>query len=83
MNYIPGCHLANPRGNVNILKTDEIKTLHMKHLGKQYTIARNIFYGARMSQRNRELKLGTHLLRTPEQVSADWDRITPIITPII
>jgi glycosyltransferase involved in cell wall biosynthesis len=83
MNYIAGCHLANPEGNVIILTTLDIKTLHMKHLGRQYTIDRNILYGGRISQRNIEMKWGTHLLRLPEQVGADYDRLIQIVKPVI
>lgn len=83
MNYIPGCHLARPVGNVKLLKTTEVKTLHMKHLGREYTVARSVNSGARMSNKNRELQLGTHLLRTPEQVGEDFDRLIKIVTPRI
>jgi glycosyltransferase involved in cell wall biosynthesis len=83
MNYIPGCHLAKPEGNVNLWKTNEIKTLHMKHLGREYTVARSVNSGMRMSAKNRELKLGTHLLRTPEQVGEDFDRLIQIVIPRI
>jgi glycosyltransferase involved in cell wall biosynthesis len=83
MNYIPGCHLAEPTGNVIIERTNEVKTLHMKHLGREYTIARNQSYGARLSQKNRDLKLGTHLLRTPEQVGQSFDDLLKIVIPRI
>jgi len=83
MNYIPGCHLAIPQGNVVIERKGPIKTLHMKHLGREYTIDRTVNSGARMSQQNRDLKLGTHLLRTPEQVGADFDRLIKIVIPRI
>ncbi len=83
MNYIPGCHLATPKGNVVIEKNGPIKTLHMKHLGREYTIARSVNSGVRMSARNRELRLGTHLLRMPEQVGEDFDRLLKIVIPRI
>jgi len=83
MNYIPGCHLATPKGNVALVNTNEIKTLHMKHLGRQYTIDRNIMYGARLSKRNKKMGWGTHLLRTPKQVGADFDRLIKIVIPRI
>lgn len=83
MNYIPGCHLANPQGNVVVERRGPIKTLHMKHLGREYTVARSVNSGARMSQRNRDLKLGTHLLRTPEQVGKDFDELLKIVIPRI
>ena len=83
MNFIPGCHLATPKGNVIVDNSKEVTTFHMKNLGKEYTIMRNTSYGARMSQQNRDLKLGTHLLRTPEQVGEDFDRLIKIVIPRI
>ena len=83
MNYTPGCHLATPKGNVVLVNTNDIKTLHMKNLGRQYTIDRNIMYGVRLSERNKEMGWGTHLLRTPEQVGADFDRLIQIVIPRI
>lgn len=83
MNYTPGCHLAKPAGNVIIERRGPVKTLHMKHLGREYTIARNLSYGSRISQRNIDLRLGTHLLRTPEQVGQSFDELLKIVIPRI
>jgi len=83
MNYTPGCHLATPKGNIIIEKTNKVKTLHMKHLGREYTIARSVNSGARISDKNRKLKLGTHLLRTQEQVGRDFDDLLKIVIPRI
>jgi glycosyltransferase involved in cell wall biosynthesis len=84
INYEIGCHLCQPKGNVklNYVESD-IKTLHMRHLGKQYIIDRNGTYAKRMSEKNRENQWGWHLMQSMEQLSEGFDKEFALTKKII
>ena len=84
MNYEVGCHLVHPEGNVKLNYADsDIRTLHMRHLGKQYIIDRNGAYARRMSEVNKQNRWGWHLAQTPEQISAGFDEEIKLTSPVI
>jgi len=75
INYEIGCHIAHPTGNVNLnYAASEIKTLHMRHLGKQYIIGRNQGYANRMSAENKKNKWGWHLMQSADDLSEGFDK---------
>ena len=75
LKYEVGCHLVHPEGNVKLNYVDSpIRTLHMRHLGKQYIIDRNGIYAKRMSEINKKNGWGWHLTQTAEQISLGFDK---------
>lgn len=51
INYYPGAHVADPRGNV-IIDNNSSMLLHYRHLGLNYSIQRHVSIGARLSESN-------------------------------
>lgn len=84
LNYEIGCHLVHPEGNVklNYVESD-IKTLHMRHLGKQYIIDRNSMYASRLSEINKKNKWGWHLAQTAEEISKGFDEEFKLTRPVV
>lgn len=75
IDYEIGCHLCHPKGNVKLNYVESpIKTLHMRHLGKQYIIDRNKSYAARMSKVNRDNKWGWHLMQSEQDLSEGFEK---------
>lgn len=72
INYVYGCHVAKPQGN--IIETDEILTVfHYRNIGgPERLIDRHTLYCARMSQFNINLGLGSHYLYDNERRMNDW-----------
>jgi hypothetical protein len=68
INYEPGAHEAYPEGIVSIGVDTELKLLHYKYLGKNYVLDRIKEYRRRLSQVNREQKLGIHYEETDAQI---------------
>jgi glycosyltransferase involved in cell wall biosynthesis len=52
INYEPGCHECSPQGEVRESETAEIKMLHYKYLGLEYTLKRFAAYKQRLSEEN-------------------------------
>lgn len=71
MNYFPGCHEAFPQGNVKINYDSGIKTLHMRNMGREFVIERNMRARRRNSQLNKERGWGVHVDWSEEE----WMRI--------
>jgi glycosyltransferase involved in cell wall biosynthesis len=84
LNYEIGCHLVHPEGNIilNYAKSP-IRTLHMRHLGKQYIIDRNAGYAKRMSELNKKNGWGWHLTQTTEQICVGFDKEFAITRQVI
>jgi glycosyltransferase involved in cell wall biosynthesis len=75
INYEIGCHLAHPKGNVNLNYVESgILTLHMRHLGKQYIINRNEMYAKRLSRENIKNGWGWHLTQPADILSEGFDK---------
>jgi glycosyltransferase involved in cell wall biosynthesis len=64
MNYFAGCHEAFPTGRVRIDDNSGLMTLHMRNLGKEFIINRNLRARKRQSELNRQMGWGIHV---------DWD----------
>jgi len=67
INYVYGCHLANPKGNIQYSNT-EYPLFHYKHIGGAKRVAdRHALYAQRMSENNKRWKLGYQYLEPREQ----------------
>lgn len=66
INYLPGCHNANPTGNVKILETSMAYFLHFHFIGKEFIDKRREQYKARLSEWNKKYDLGTHYMAGKE-----------------
>lgn len=71
MNYAPGCHEAFPVGKAIVHTETEIKTLHMRNLGIDFVVERNMRARKRNSQLNRDMGWGVHV----EWSEEEWRRI--------
>jgi glycosyltransferase involved in cell wall biosynthesis len=68
--YNPGCHSFNPQGEINLLRTGDMKILHYKHISLQYVLERNALFASRLSNINIEKNWGFHYKFAPEKVEA-------------
>lgn len=68
INYNPGCHRVNLKGNVVLDTKTDIKTLHMRNLSKQFVVERNMRNSRRLSKFNRDRGWGTYVDRTKEEI---------------
>lgn len=68
INYQPGCHEANPKGRIVWDDSLEIKTLHMKYLGKEYYMARTHLSNSRLSAVNKRYGWGHHYQKSDEEL---------------
>jgi hypothetical protein len=73
MNFNIGCHNIKPVGNVKLEITDEIKTLHMRNLSKEFVIERNVRTRSRLSELNKKHGWGGHLNRSVAEMSMRLD----------
>jgi glycosyltransferase involved in cell wall biosynthesis len=67
MNYLEGCHEAFPIGKVVINYDTGIKTLHMRNLGREFVINRNLRARQRNSKFNKEMGWGVHVEWSQEE----------------
>lgn len=67
INYVPGCHVANPKGDVRF--SEEVLTLfHYKHVGGAKRIAdRHALYNSRLSDWNKKFRCGFQYSEPREQ----------------
>lgn len=73
MKYAPGCHDADPQGLVSIDNDSEVKTLHMRYLGKEFVYERNKRHAQRRSQVNKDRGWGWHVDKSREIIEAEFD----------
>lgn len=67
INYVYGCHQANPVGRVKF-SNDTLHLLHYKHVGGAQRLAdRHALYASRMSDLNKRWKLGFQYMEPREQ----------------
>jgi glycosyltransferase involved in cell wall biosynthesis len=72
INYVYGCHVAKPTGDV-IYSTDEIMLLHYRNIGgPARLVKRHALYRNRLSEINRRFKLGIHYTFSDEQRVNEW-----------
>lgn len=83
MNYEPGCHGANPIGNVLVNKGTEIKLLHFKHLSLDYVVERNKLFAERLSDINKANGWGYHYNTPPEKEKEFFDEQMKLATKVL
>jgi hypothetical protein len=79
--YNAGCHSFLAEGEVNLLRTGDMKILHYKHISLQYVLGRNTLFASRLSKINIENSWGYHYNFLREKVEA-WfnDMISKAVT---
>jgi glycosyltransferase involved in cell wall biosynthesis len=83
INYNPGCHHADLKGNVILDSRTEIKTLHMRNMGKEFVVARNARNSARLSVLNRKNGWGLYVDRPQEETERLFDEEMSQTTVVI
>jgi glycosyltransferase involved in cell wall biosynthesis len=73
INYLPGAHFIEPKGDVCIMTSSLMKTLHYKYISLEYVLARYALFALRLSAINKRLKWGFHYLYPPEQITAEFN----------
>jgi glycosyltransferase involved in cell wall biosynthesis len=73
INYNVGCHQIKPVGDVRLEITDDIKTLHMRNLSKEFVIERNARNSKRLSSLNRKNGWGLYVDMSPEEAGKRFD----------
>jgi hypothetical protein len=67
INYMFGCHQANPVGEVKMYRGSELKMLHYKYLGLEDFIPKQKIRGQRLSSFNKFYGLGMYYLYEDKQ----------------
>lgn len=95
MNFHPGCHAADPKGNVVVedhwlgtpnpipITNDAILMLHYRNLSKDYVYHRNEYTASRMSAINNANGWGTFVYATRQAVSDYYDDIMKSVTEFL
>jgi glycosyltransferase involved in cell wall biosynthesis len=72
INYVYGCHVAKPTGDV-VYSSDNLFLLHYRNIGgPSRLVKRHASYRPRLSEINRRFKLGIHYTFTDEQRVQEW-----------
>jgi hypothetical protein len=72
-NYDPGCHVCHPEGTLIVDQDPGIKTLHMKYLSLEYTLARTELSRSRLSDLNKKLGWGIHYQFPEEEIRRQFN----------
>lgn len=72
INYLYGCHKAQPMGAVKFSSTHYV-CKHYKYYNLPFMIGRHAEFGRRMSDHNKKLGLGGHYLYTPEEIKKEFN----------
>ena len=75
INFTPGRHRANPRGNVRLPFQPELKLLHYKYLGQDYFSTRLAELRVRLRDVDVIRKYGEHYQRSEQQKKNEFQRI--------
>lgn len=75
INYVPGCHRANPVGDdVRIAGVQGLYMLHYRFIGgPRRTLERYNVYKTRLSKQNIENRWGTQYLKSDAQIVEEWN----------
>jgi glycosyltransferase involved in cell wall biosynthesis len=82
MNYSPGCHYANPVGNV-IIGDEGVKTLHYRYLSKEFVVNKQLNTISRMSEVNKQMGWGRHIMISQEEMEKYFDEKLNIAEKVI
>lgn len=72
INYLPGCHKANPVGRV-LPSKNIYRCLHFKYLDLEYMIKRHAMFAERLSPENKKRGWGGHYLYSREKITAEFN----------
>lgn len=72
INYLYGCHRANPQGRIKY-NTQRFIARHYKYYNLPYILNRHAIFASRMSEHNRKLGLGCHYLYTPDVITKEFN----------
>lgn len=72
INYVYGCHKANPIGEIKY-SMQLYPCKHYKYLNLPYMIKRHASFAKRMSPHNRQHGLGAHYLYSPEEITREFN----------
>lgn len=75
INYYPGCHEADPIGDIN-LGEGQFQLLHYKNMSLQFVIERYHIYKARLSKINIEIGMGNTYQKEDEETKKWFDQLT-------
>ncbi|MDB5336423.1 MAG: glycosyl transferase family 2, partial [Planctomycetaceae bacterium] len=76
INYRPGCHIANPTGNIVCNPNHELKLLHFKYLGADYVITRYAALGVKLKSIDKANGYGKQYSLTPEEIKDRMSRLS-------
>ena len=87
INYLPGCHYAQPKWRVGVYPkvskmSGVLYTVHMKSLEPQYRIDRNKVFAERLSEYNNRRGYAFHYKFSEEQVLKEFEENLPKVKPI-
>lgn len=71
INYLPGCHRANPRG-LFITSLGQYRCLHYKYVQIDYMIKRHAHYASRLSDENIKKGWGFHYKFSPDAITEEF-----------
>jgi hypothetical protein len=71
INYLPGCHKCNPKGNIMYSEKNP-KLLHMKFLNEDYLVNKYKVYKNRMSKENIENKWGIQYVEEEKKIRMEF-----------
>lgn len=72
INYVYGCHVANPIGDISLTE-EKMMLLHYRSIGgPERLIDRQRLYIDRLSQVNKNFGLGHHYLQSEDQKRREW-----------
>jgi len=72
INYLPGCHRADPKGVV-IFSKNIYPCRHYKYINVDYIIERHALFAARMSDDNKKRGWGVHYENSPEEIRKEFE----------
>jgi len=73
INFTPGCHSANPVGDISYNINSGIKLLHYKHINREYVINKHSEYQTRLSLVNKQNRWGHHYNRSNQEIHRLFD----------
>ncbi len=76
INYSPGCHFAEPTGEVAWCRDESLRLLHFKYLGVPYVTNRYAALHARLGSRDRTERWGAQYAQSAAEIHAQFDRFS-------
>jgi len=74
INYGPGCHKANPEGEVSFSKIS-YPVRHYKYINPDYMVKRHAMFASRLSDENLKKGYGAHYLYSEDQIRKEFQDV--------